>query len=203
LVEVYVGYREEKTLFSCYTIAVDFAVLVDFDVSSLETELELCRAELLARPVARYEIHPRRLEEVVASVFRDLGFDVELTSYSADGGIDVYVRNSFGGLHAVQVKRYQASITAEQIRAFVGALVLRGVPSGVYVTTSEFTPGATEEADVSGRHGIPVELVDSERLFDYLKLAQIRSSPRKSLSDYGLHPAALAPRVIWEEVTKG
>jgi restriction system protein len=193
----------DNLFFSRTSISAAVAVLVEFDVSDLTIPLQICRNELCSRPMSRLEIHPRRIEEVVASVFSDLGYETELTAYSRDGGVDMFLRGADGALSAVQVKRYKGSIGAEQIRSFVGALLLRGVSKGVYVTTSGFTKGAVAEAGVAASKGIPIELIDCKRLFEYLRLAQVKRRSSFELSDVGLEPEKIQTRPVWMEALKG
>jgi len=43
------------------------------------------------------------------------------------------------------------------------------------VTTSVFQAGAKRVADLSSERGYPIDLVDGERLYEYLKIAQLAS----------------------------
>jgi hypothetical protein len=74
----------------------------------------------------------------------------------------------------VQVKRYrrERKIEAEQIRSFAGALVLGGHTKGVFVTTSSFRKGARKTAERFAERGYPVELMDAQRFFEALCIAQ-------------------------------
>lgn len=141
------------------------------DVSDIRLPIEEARDYLMARYDARFEIHPRVLEEVVASVFKDLGYRTVVTAYSGDNGIDVILER-LDETVGVQVKRYRAAIEAEQIRALVGALVLRGLTKGMFVTTSRFRSGAHHSAERAAQCGYPVELVDANRFFEALAISQ-------------------------------
>jgi restriction system protein len=146
-----------------------------YEFHQLDSTLPLgaIRSYLAARYESRKSLSPRTLEEVVASVYRDLGYaDVIVTGQTNDGGIDVVMTDSGGKIVAVQVKRYESKIEAEQIRAFTGALMLRGITRGLFVTTSTFTRGARSTASLSGSRGYPIELIDAPSLYDALKIAQ-------------------------------
>ncbi|HEY0349554.1 MAG TPA: restriction endonuclease, partial [Pyrinomonadaceae bacterium] len=104
------------------------------------------RAYLSARFGERFGVNPRRFEEVVASVYKDLGYQTLLTSYRGDNGIDVFLEKD-GDIIGVQVKRTALAIEAEQIRALTGSLVLRGITRGCFVTTSRFRSGAKSALD--------------------------------------------------------
>jgi restriction system protein len=43
---------------------------------------------LTVKADARFTVHPRLFEEVVGAAFRNIGYDVLVTSYSNDGGLD-------------------------------------------------------------------------------------------------------------------
>lgn len=152
--------------------------LCNFDVTDLESPLSEIRSYLTAKYDARFSVHPRKYEEVVASVFRDLGYKVRITAYSGDGGIDVILDGSDDITVGVQVKRYQGTIQAEQIRSLLGALVLGGHTSGAFVTTSRFSRGAERSASQSRLRGVPIELFDASRFYDALKIAQRKAFSR-------------------------
>lgn len=151
-----------------YTRCIHFGALRVFDKRDVEAPVEEVRRFLLAKYDQRNNIHPRLFEEVVTSVFRDMGFAAELTSYHADGGIDVILRHGDDEI-CVQVKRYGNKIGVEEIRAFLGAMVLKDYQEGIFVTTSDYTMGAKKAADESGTFGYAIKLVDQQRLLDYLK----------------------------------
>ena len=71
-----------------------------------------------------------------------------------------------------RVKRYRGAIKAEQIRQLVGALVLNGHTTGMFVTTSTYQPGALAAAKRASSLGAPIELMDAEALYAALRLSQ-------------------------------
>jgi hypothetical protein len=103
-----------------------FGVLRQFDLTDVKQPIDSIRSYLLAKYDARFAIHPRKFEELVASVFRDLGYHSRVTAYSGDDGIDVVLDGPNGDVVGVQVKRYSNSIEVDQIRALTGALVIGG-----------------------------------------------------------------------------
>jgi restriction system protein len=147
-------------------------VLKELDVVDLSTPVQELRAYLLGKYGDRFAVHPKKYEEIVGSVFSDFGFRIRVTSFSGDEGIDVFVFDGpDNGVAAIQVKRQRGAVSAEQIRAFVGALVLRGLTSGIYVTTSSYQPGATLTAAKSAeRLGVGIDLVDASHFYEALHL---------------------------------
>lgn len=132
---------------------------------------EEVRRYLLACYKQRTNIPPKLFEETVGSVFASLGYETTVTAYSGDNGIDVFLRKE-GKDIGVQIKRTKNAIEVEQIRALVGALVLNGLTSGVFITTSRFQRGASSHVSKYSVNGYKIELVDADRFFDLMKLAQ-------------------------------
>jgi len=149
-------------------------VLKELNPADVSIPIEELRTYLIAKYRDRFDVHPRNYEQIVGSVFSDFGFRVRVTSYSGDGGIDVFVLDGDDeATVGVQVKRYRGKITAEQIRSFVGALMLQGLTAGIYVTTSSYERGAVRTANAAeSQLGLPVTLMDARRFYDALKLAQ-------------------------------
>lgn len=146
-------------------------VLKKLDLSDVSTPVSQVKNYLLARYEARKELHPQLFEETVGSVFRDHGYDADVTTYSNDGGIDVILKKSEETI-GVQVKRYADRIQVEQIRAFAGALLLSDIPRGIFVTTSDFSSGAIGAAGRYSSKGYRIELVDANRFYDYLRISR-------------------------------
>ncbi|NKL98448.1 restriction endonuclease [Rhizobium leguminosarum] len=146
--------------------------LKELDLQDIGLPLDEVRNFLLARYDSRFDIHPRLFEETVASGFQSLGFNSIVTAYSGDGGIDGVLEKD-GRQIGVQVKRYRGSIEVEQIRAFVGSLVLKDMTEGIFVTTSCFQSGGQSTAALAGVRGYRIDLVDAPRFYDALKLGQL------------------------------
>jgi restriction system protein len=151
----------------------NWGVLRTLDPTDVSTPLTELRAYLVANFDHRFRIHPAKLEDIVGSIFSNIGYEVRVTSYSGDQGIDVFVFDGPGDdTIGIQVKRYQGRIEAEQIRSFVGALVLKGITRGIFVTTSEFQRGAVTAAEISASKGIKIDLWNADTFYDRLRLVQ-------------------------------
>jgi restriction system protein len=157
-----------------YEVAI--GSLKELDFSSGIAAVSDVRDYLVARYNDRYSIHPRLMEEVVASIYKDHGYDTCVTSYSGDGGIDVILRGPNEQTVGIQVKRYRNKISASQIRELVGALVINGHTKGVFITTSEFQSGALTLTRAGASKGVFVELVDGAQFLEKLKIAQLSST---------------------------
>jgi restriction endonuclease Mrr len=104
-------------------------------------------------PQKLYELHPRKFEELVASILKDMGFDVELTQATRDGGRDIiaHVRNAVCSyLTHIECKRYAPDnkVGVGIIREVIGVHNIRRATKSVIVTTSFFSSDAIKEAQM-------------------------------------------------------
>jgi HJR/Mrr/RecB family endonuclease len=102
-------------------------------------------------PEKLYSISPRKFEELIASILEDMGFNVELTQATRDGGRDIiaHVRNAVCSyLTHIECKRYAADnkIGVGIIREVIGVHHLRKATKSIIVTTSFFSKDAIKEA---------------------------------------------------------
>ena len=102
-------------------------------------------------PHRLYDINPRKFEELIASILEDLGFTVELTQATRDGGRDIIasIRNSVTNFLAyVECKRYAPGnkIDVGIIRQVQGVQYTNRPSKSIIVTTSFFTRDAVKEA---------------------------------------------------------
>lgn len=146
--------------------------LKNLEVGNLKTPIEEVSKFLIAKYESRFSVNPRLFEEVVGSVFKNMGYHVHVTGYSNDGGIDVVLNNSSEKPIGIQVKRYKNKIKVEQIRSFAGALLLNGINKGVFVTTSDYQPGALDAAKSFTAKTLPITLMNSNKFYDALKISQ-------------------------------
>lgn len=151
--------------------------LKEFDLNDISLPLEEVRRYLLAKKDSIFTIHPKLFEDIVCSVFKDCGWHARVTAYAGDDGVDIILDDSSGETIGVQVKRYKKErrIEAEQIRSLAGALLVGGHAKGVFITTSTFRKGARRASEELTSIGYPIELMDVERFFSALGIAQIRS----------------------------
>lgn len=154
------------------TTKAAYGVLKNLDITDIKTPITEISDYLTLKYSEVTQVHPKKIEEVVGSVFRNLGYDSLVTNYSGDQGIDVVLHDAQSKLIGVQVKRYKNKIEAQDIRAFTGALLLGGYTKGIFVTTSGFRSGAISTAEQSAKKGVPIILMDPERFYDALKISQ-------------------------------
>ncbi|MBR0642671.1 restriction endonuclease [Plastoroseomonas hellenica] len=102
---------------------------------------------LKSQPQSIYELPSRKFEELVAELLTDLGYEVELTPATRDGGKDIlaYMTTPHGKLLClVEAKRYRRDRTVgvELVRQLYGTLIDADASSAMMVTTSSFSPDA-------------------------------------------------------------
>ena len=154
------------------------------DLTDIALPASEVRNFLRARFEARSSVHPKLFEETVASVFKSLGFDARATAYSGDGGIDIVLDGPGDSTVGVQVKRWKNTIQVDQIREFLGALVLEGHTSGIFVTTSAYSRGAIESASVAETRGIPIKLLNASDFYKMLGIAQVSEPTVPDVDEY-------------------
>lgn len=119
-------------------------------VTSVDDEV---KKYLKKHPHKLYELSPRKFEELVASILKDLGFEVELTQATRDGGRDIiaHVRNTVSSyLTYIECKKYAADnkVGVGIIRQVIGVHHIRKPTKSIIVTTSFFSKDAIKEAEL-------------------------------------------------------
>jgi restriction system protein len=96
-------------------------------------------------PEQLYSMTPRKFEELVAAIFKNNGFSVELTPETRDGGIDIIAvhKSILTGetVHFVECKRYapENKVGIGIVQRLLGTVSQKRANKGVIVTTSFFT----------------------------------------------------------------
>lgn len=111
------------------------------------------------------KVDPAEFEEMIGQLLAAIGFEeVEVTTRSKDGGIDVrgtlVVGEVVSTRLAVQVKRWKNNVQAPVIQQVRGSLGAH--EQGLIITTSDFSPGARREA--ARPDATPVALMNGEEL---------------------------------------
>jgi hypothetical protein len=119
-------------------------LIISGDVAEINDELIRYLAQ---HPEKMREMSPRKFEELVAELFRDKGYDVELTPRTRDGGFDIraYRRSDIGTfLGLIDCKRYALTnkVSVEVVRGLYGVTESEGATMGMIATTSYFTSDA-------------------------------------------------------------
>ncbi len=114
-------------------------------------------------------LSPKEFEQYIAHLFKNLGYSVEVTGRSYDGGIDVIATKN-GITHYIQCKKFITSqVPVGAVRDFYGAMADKGAQAkGFFITTNKFTLEAEKFAE-----SIPVELIDGLKLAKYIEMAKM------------------------------
>lgn len=117
------------------------------------------------------QVSPTFFEAIVLDLLHRMGYgasraDLQRVGGSGDGGIDGIISLDKLGLEKVyvQAKRWQHAVGRPEVQAFYGALAGQRATKGVFITTSSYTPQASEFARSVER----VVLVDGARLTDLM-----------------------------------
>ncbi len=99
------------------------------------------------QPEGIFSLPPRKFEELIAELLTDLGYEVELTPQTRDGGKDIlaYMMTPHGRLLClVEAKRFRHDrpVGVELVRGLYGTLMDAEASSAMLVTTSSFSPDA-------------------------------------------------------------
>lgn len=102
-------------------------------------------------PEKLFDLEPRKFEELVASIIKDLGCDVELTQSTRDGGRDIIAMVRHGlttYLTYIECKRYAPDnkVSVEIVRSVAGVHHSDRVNKSIIITTSTFTQDAIKFA---------------------------------------------------------
>lgn len=143
----------------------DEAALV---ITSIDDEV---KKYLKKHPQKLYELLPRQFEELIASILKDLGFEVQLTQATRDGGRDIiaHVRNAVSSyLTYIECKRYAADnkVGVGVVREVIGVHHIRKPTKSIIVTTSFFSKDAIKEAE---KMESQLELKDFTNIKDWLQ----------------------------------
>lgn len=112
---------------------------------------------------------PHFFEKLVVDLLLKMGYGGsrkdagEALGKSGDGGIDGIIKEDRLGLDVIylQAKRWENTVPRPEIQKFAGALQGQQAKKGVFITTSSFSEGAKEYANIIDSK---VVLIDGERL---------------------------------------
>ena len=107
-------------------------------------------------------VTPIEFERICAELIKKMGFEVETTKITGDGGIDIIAYNEqpmTAGKYIVQCKRYGGSVGEPIIRDLYGTTMGVNANKGILLTTGTFTKSAQEFAKNK-----QIELIDGKML---------------------------------------
>ena len=150
----------------------------------LESEIREIIKKIKKDPKEIRELNPRQFEELVAELFKEKGFEVELTKRTRDGGKDIIAisKDAFGGTlkYFIECKHYAENnkISVELVRNLYGVKHTKDGPNKVMlVTTSSFTSSAINFAEKEAHSSWDITLADFDEIINWVNAYNFNSSP--------------------------
>ena len=88
-------------------------------------------------------------EELIAKLFRKMGYDAEVTKASGDQGIDVIATKN-GFKYGIQAKCYSGQVGNSAIQEVVAGKTYYSLNKAIVVTNNFFTKSAIKLAEANG-----------------------------------------------------
>jgi hypothetical protein len=116
----------------------------------------------------------RIFEELVAEIFKEFGYSVELTKKTRDGGKDIIALKKRDGLVEekilIECKHWEDKVDVKPVRSLIGvAISQEELPTGIILaTTSHFTKDA-EEIVINSAIKIELERRDYEDILEWIQ----------------------------------
>lgn len=122
-------------------------------------------------PMDIYKVTPRQFEQIIADLLCDMGWEVELTKETRDGGKDIlaYMNTDLGKLLClVEAKRYSSTrpVGVGLIRTLYGTFCDYQANSAMMVTTSRYSDDARE---FQKRHGYHLSLREYTDVVEWIQ----------------------------------
>jgi restriction system protein len=148
-----------------FTLNVEREVGIQSQIKEINTRLRKDLRKHL------HNISPEKFEELIRLLLVEMGFTETVTTpFRNDQGVDVR-----GVLHtnslttikvAIQAKRWVNNVGAPIVRNLRGSLNAAEGEQGLIITPGNFSSGAKQEAQISGR--TPISLINGNQLVDLL-----------------------------------
>lgn len=143
-----------------------FISLTEWQGTGLAFDIEQHNRAVRTKLLQRLKtLHAKAFEELIGELLARIGFEeIEVTSYTKDGGIDVRGTLLVGDVirtrMAVQAKKWKHNVLSDAVQKLRGSLSVH--EQGLIITTSDFSKKAKEEA--SRPSATPVALMNGEQL---------------------------------------
>ena len=85
----------------------------------------------------------RGFEQLLAAIFRALGFEIEETPVTGDFGVDLILIDPRGERVAVQAKRHKADIGISAVQEIYYGMTHHGCSRGILAIATDLTPAAS------------------------------------------------------------
>jgi restriction endonuclease Mrr len=134
----------------------DLPTPFDARLDRVTEEFDRLIAELCADPKGIYRLRPRRFEELIAEIWKRMGYSVELTSETRDGGRDL-IATRYAETRSqvlVECKKYapERTVGIGIVQRLLGSLYQYNATQGVLTTTSTLTKDALRVIEAKPNH---------------------------------------------------
>ena len=130
------------------------------------------------------DLDPFDFERVVCDVYRRLGYEVEGTPKTGDGGVDGYLKRD-GKVYLLQCKRVKGSVGQPILRDLYGVMRATDAQGGIVVTTGRVSRQAREWA--KGKDISLVETLELKGLIRHVVETELQT--HQSGSELSIEPA--------------
>jgi hypothetical protein len=135
-----------------------------------------------------YSLDPYRFEDLMGDVFKRIGYNIEMTKRSRDGGVDLFFLSGAGDrIGIIQCKRYKKDrkVDVSLVSQLLGTQLAFDIRKAILVTTSAYTSPARIRAQASGviKNEFEVELLDATDILRMLQVYNERLPRLEKLSD--------------------
>jgi len=163
-----------------YNLGIDLVVpqknLVEFAKPKLILTGETLAQCLKDKPQDVYNLSPREYEILLAELLDGMGYEVELTPETRDGGKDImaYMNTPHGRiLCLVEAKKYRADrpVGVGLVRELYGTFIDSNATNAMLVTTSKFSKDARE---FQARHEYQLALRDYDNVVQWIERHKVK-----------------------------
>jgi restriction system protein len=126
--------------------------------------------QLKKAPDKLHEVNSRQFEHLIADLFHDMGWEVELTQATRDGGRDILAHLNTGVIKMlclIEAKKHRKDrpVGVQLVRNLYGTFCDEQANSAMLVTSSHFTPEAKK---LEARHKYQLALKDYTDVIEWL-----------------------------------
>lgn len=121
-------------------LVISFAAFCYYWHTILEPKNKIYNAVIWQEEQNWHNLDGWEFEKEVAKIYSDLGYDVEVTKGSADGGVDI-IMSKDNKRTIVQCKHHQNPVSVEPIRALWGCMSDFKADEAIFIASSGYTKG--------------------------------------------------------------
>jgi restriction system protein len=119
--------------------------------------------EKIKAPSYLKTMNPMEFEKLCGALYKKMGYEVIVTRYVADNGIDAFIKKD-GQLGVLQAKRFKGYVGEPILRDLYGAMHSAGASFAVVVTT-----GKVSQSALKWVNGKPIQIIELKELVGLLE----------------------------------